>query len=232
MPTVLSKLDQNQPQQPPTTNCHANGAHKDGKCSHILEKLDVPSKCTKCCISCDVCAIRCGCERCMWRRRLQPCCIDAARIAIVQTQTKLAYQDPKRKKKVVYEAVKNCIVKVTKKGSYKKAFHIGDGADKVRCCKAGFDSTYGINHTYVDELIAYMKKKVCRIYFLTIYHAPTNINCRQSSWIETLVMVNPLESTSTSWRTWPKYSTLISVSSNELRCCCPIQQSARFAIRG
>jgi hypothetical protein len=64
MPTVLSKLDQNQP-PPATTRSHEHDAHKKGKCSHILEKLDVPIKCLKCCISCDVCAIRC-----MWLRAM------------------------------------------------------------------------------------------------------------------------------------------------------------------
>jgi hypothetical protein len=139
------------------SNCHAN-----------LEQLGVPLKCTTCMMSCDVCAITCKCERCVLRRQFQPCCIDAARIAVVQTQRKLAYHERKKKKRIVYEAVKNCIVKITKKGSYKKAFKIGEGADQLPCCKKAFDLTYRINHSYVDELVQYMKKKVCPSFVYTV----------------------------------------------------------------
>jgi hypothetical protein len=91
------------------------------------------------------------------------CCIDAARIAIVQTQTKLAYQDPKRNKKVVYEAVKNCIVKVTKKGSYKKLSTLETGPTR---CDVARPLSIALTVSITLGLIAYMKKKVCnRAYF-------------------------------------------------------------------
>ena len=126
----------------------------------ILNQLNVPSKCLSCAKSCDVCMVTCGCERCVLRRRLEPNSVDRARIAMLQTQRKFAYMEKRKKKKVVYEHLKSCIVKVTKRGSYKKQFHIGEGADRLLCCKDAFDKTFHINHTYVDDLVCYMKKKV------------------------------------------------------------------------
>ena len=156
MPTVLSKANFSQD----TQRCNDS----------ILNQLGVPLKCSSCSLSCDVCMISCSCERCVLRRRLEPHAVDKARIAIVQTQRKLAFQDRKKKKKTVYEALKSCIVKVTKKGCYKKAFQVGEGGDRIFCCKKAFDATYGINHTYVDTLVTYMKKKVTWLLLLQ----PTN----------------------------------------------------------
>ena len=148
MPAVLSKASFEQRRHDDQSNIN-------------LANYGVPTQCLSCTLSCDVCMVTCTCERCVLRRRLQPSSVDCARIAMLQTQQKIAFQDRKKKKKIVFESLKSCIVKVTKKGSYKKAFHVGVGADRVHCCKKGFEKSYGINHTYVDELIQFMKKKVC-----------------------------------------------------------------------
>jgi ABC-type transporter MlaC component len=85
---------------------------------------------------------------------------DEARLAILQTDKKYVQMTPKQKKKIVYQEVKQCISRVTKKGSYKMAYFLGEAADRVSCCKKAFDKYHRINHTYVDALVKYHKKKV------------------------------------------------------------------------
>jgi hypothetical protein len=162
MPTVHSKAFVGAV----SSSCHLHAKKHDN--ADILKELGIPTKCQHCHQSCDVCMLSCQCERCVWVRRMEPQRSDAARIAIVQSKTKLVRQDAKKRKKIIYGELKNCITNVTKKGVYKKAFFVGESQDRVFCCKKSFDSTYGINHTYVDLLVQYMKKKVCLyFYFIT-----------------------------------------------------------------
>jgi hypothetical protein len=94
------------------------------------------------------------------RRRLDQDSCDVSRIAILQTAKKLTQLDAKQKKKVLYSDFKHCISKVTNKGNYRMKYFLGEAADRVHVCKQAFDKAYNINHTYVDELVKYHKKKV------------------------------------------------------------------------
>ena len=96
--------------------------------------------------------LTCNCTRCV--------ICDAARIAILQTDRKYIQLNPEQKKKIVYQEVKQCITKVTSKGSYKMAYFLGEASDRVICCKPAFDKYHRINPTYVDVLVKYHKLKV------------------------------------------------------------------------
>ena len=178
MPAVFSKLTSSQ-QRPKASSFFPVFDSEKKHCSHsdcsdgehdheeeedaseeMLSNIGVPSKCLHCRQSCDICMLDCTCERCVFRRRLCPKATAAAQIAVMKSHKKLVMLEPKKRKKVIYNELKSCITKVTKKGSYKKAFFVGEGADRLSCCKKAFDQTYGINHTYVDVLVKYMKKKV------------------------------------------------------------------------
>ena len=174
MPTVFSKPGSISPKHLPVKSLanvcgddcnHHDHDHDDDDepedaSDESLSQIGVPKKCLHCSKSCDICMLECSCEWCVIRRRFCPKAAAAAQIAMMQSRRKLVMREPKKRKKIIYNELKNCITKVTKKGSYKKAFFVGEGSDRVSCCKAAFDNTYQINHTYVDDLVKYMKKKV------------------------------------------------------------------------
>jgi hypothetical protein len=85
--------------------------------------------------------------------------------------------DPRQKKKIIYSEFKQCIIKVTKKGHYRFRYLLGEAADQITVCKKAFDKFHGIDHTYVDRLVQYHKKKVIR---LTTYLTCSLINMTQS----------------------------------------------------
>ena len=153
MPAVNSKACDEQKQKKQPVYC-------SDKVSNLLDALGVPRKCKYCPKSCDACMLSCECPRCSSRRTIDPESADKARIAIVQTAKKYVQMDPKQKKKIIYSEVKQCIYKVTKKGHYRFRYLLGESADQIPVCKRAFDKFHGIDHTYVDRLIVYHKKKV------------------------------------------------------------------------
>ncbi len=130
------------------------------KVSNLLDALGVPKACKYCSKSCDACMLSCEYPRCSSRRTIDSESADRARIAIVQTAKKYVQMDPKQKKKIIYSEVKECIQKVTKKGHYRFRYILGEAADRIPVCKKAFDKFHAIDHTYVDRLVQYHKKKV------------------------------------------------------------------------
>ena len=153
MPAVLSKSIS-------PNNSRVLCQHSSDRVIKLLDGLGAPLKCSKCSNSCNICMLTCACARCVLRKSVDREVCDEARLAILQTDKKYVQMTPKQKKKIVYQEVKQCISRVTKKGSYKMAYFLGEAADRVSCCKKAFDKYHRINHTYVDALVKYHKKKV------------------------------------------------------------------------
>jgi hypothetical protein len=197
MPAVNSKAYCEQQKKRPAVYC-------TDKVTNLLDALGVPSACKYCPQSCDACMLSCECPRCSSRRTIDPESADKARIAIVQTAKKYVQMDPKQKKKIIYSEVKQCIYKVTKKGHYRFRYFLGEAADQITVCKKAFDKFHAIDHTYVDRLVVYHKKKVIAF---PIFIFVSNFCGRVSDLLQTFMRVIVSKPTRCDdWRYWRRSS--------------------------